>query len=106
MTDGITVFAIVDAPESDVDEVRTAVFRLTRQSITEPGCLRYEVYYSQKEPVRLVIHETSADESSLELHRHSSHVAEFKAALKCTAGSVWASKCLPENESYLWAPLR
>ncbi len=89
----LTVFAIIEVPDADLARVHAAVAALARQSIREGGCLRYDVYQSRKDPVRLVIHEEWADDIALQRHRGAAHVADFKLALDGTTAHVWASPC-------------
>jgi quinol monooxygenase YgiN len=93
MTISRTVFAIIDASEADLGHVQEAVSELARQSISEVGCLRYDVYQSRKNPVRLINHELWTDDTALERHRASCHIARFKAKLDGTTAAVWASHC-------------
>ena len=86
----ITVFATIDAPAADLAQILAAVTDLARLSTAEPGCLRYEVYQSSRDPGRLIIHEIWADAAALERHRGMAHVAVFKAVLPGTS-KVWAS---------------
>jgi len=93
VTNPLTVFAILEISEVDMAHVQGAVSELARQSISEPGCIRYDVFHSLKEPVRLIIHEVWTDDSAIEVHRRSLHMAEFKAALNRTTARLWASQC-------------
>lgn len=89
----LTMFAIIEVSDADLTHVKGAALELARQSISETGCLRYDVYQSRKDPVRLIIHELWADDTAIERHRGSRHLAEFKAALDGTTAKVWASHC-------------
>lgn len=86
-----TVFAVIEASESDMRLVQAAVANLARQSAAEPECLRYDAHLSLKEPTRLIIHEIWGSEKALQSHRESVHVAQFKASLIRTSAKLWAS---------------
>ena len=91
--DPVTVFAVVEVPDTDLGHVKEAVSKLANHSILEAGCLRYDVYQSRKHPIRLIIQELWADDAAIDRHRGSAHVKAFKAALSGTAVQVWASQC-------------
>ena len=64
----LTVLLLVrDA--ADVPKVRDLLGRQMRGSLTEPGCLKFEVYHSQTEPRRFVLVEHWASAEALDAHR-------------------------------------
>lgn len=64
----LTVLLLVrDA--ADVPKVRDLLARQMRGSLTEPGCLKFEVYHSQAEPRRFVLVEHWASAEALDAHR-------------------------------------
>ena len=94
----VLVFAVVEGSEVDSGTVLSAVEQLARQSRLEAGCVRYDLYRSQKAPVLVIIHETWVSEQALQAHRGSLHIERFKAEIGNTTASVWASQCKPATE--------
>lgn len=96
----VFVFAVVEGSDLDGEAVLSAVEHLARQSRLEAGCVRYDLYRSQKAPVLVIIHETWVSEQALQAHRGSLHVERFKAEIGNTTASVWASRCEPVTEQH------
>jgi quinol monooxygenase YgiN len=94
----LVVFAVVEASESDSELVLSAVAHLAHQSRLEAGCARYDAYRSPKAPVVLIIHETWESTEALQAHRSSLHVERFKAVIRDTGATVWASECELAND--------
>ena len=64
----LTVLLLVrDA--ADVPRVRDLLGEQMRRSLTEPGCLRFEVYHSTAEPRRFVLVEHWASPEAVDAHR-------------------------------------
>ncbi len=96
----VFVFAVVEGSENDGGAVLSAVERLARDSRLEAGCIRYDLYRSQKAPVLMIIHEAWVSDEALQAHRKSLHVERFKAAIDDTTATVWASRCEPVTEGH------
>jgi quinol monooxygenase YgiN len=54
---------------ADVPEVGRLLAEAARLSRAEPGCLRFEVYHSQADPQRFMLHEHWANKEAWEAHR-------------------------------------
>ena len=63
-----------------VEEFRERVRRHSRNSLGEPGCLRFDVAEADGDPGRFFIWEIYADEAAVEHHRGQSYLADFRAA--------------------------
>ncbi len=63
--------------ESDVDDVRELLAEQGRLSRAEPGCLRFEVYHSQKDPQLFVLVERWESQEALDLHRTAKAYTEI-----------------------------
>ena len=64
----LTVMILVRDP-ADVPRVRDLLSQQRRGSLTEPGCLKFDVYHSTVEPRRFVLVEHWASGEALEAHR-------------------------------------
>lgn len=64
----LTVMILVRDP-ADVPRVRDLLSQQRRGSLTEPGCLKFDVYHSTAEPRRFVLVEHWASAEALEAHR-------------------------------------
>jgi quinol monooxygenase YgiN len=64
----LTVMILVRDP-ADVPRVRDLLSQQRRGSLTEPGCLKFDVYHSTVEPRRFVLVEHWASAEALEAHR-------------------------------------
>ena len=54
---------------ADVEEIRGLLTKQGRLSRAEPGCLRFEVYHSKKDPQTFILCERWESEESLDQHR-------------------------------------
>jgi quinol monooxygenase YgiN len=67
-------------PELREDAV-VALLRMQDASQAEAGCLAYEFYADLREPAIFFIYEAWADQSALDAHNASSHMAELRQTL-------------------------
>lgn len=63
-----------------VGEFRERVRKHARNSLGEPGCLRFEVAEADGEAGRFFIWEIYTDEAAVEHHRGRPYLADFRAA--------------------------
>ncbi|HUG92782.1 MAG TPA: putative quinol monooxygenase [Planctomycetaceae bacterium] len=61
--------------ESEIEEIRGLLAEQRRRSLTEPGCVRFEVYQSQSDPRVFVLNEHWDSQAALDAHRQA---AAFK----------------------------
>ena len=54
---------------ADVETIRKHLSEQQRLSRLEPGCLRFEVYHSQTDPRRFLLHEHWESKEAWETHR-------------------------------------
>jgi len=52
-----------------------------RNTIQEPGALRFDVIQQQDDPTRFVLYEVYRDESAIEAHRGTAHYARWRDAV-------------------------
>ena len=64
---------------ADVETIRGCLVELTHLSRAEPGCLRYEVYHSNNDPLKFEIVERWADQAALDEHRKAKGYTEIYA---------------------------
>jgi quinol monooxygenase YgiN len=64
----LNVWLTVNDPNS-IDRVRSLLAQAGRLSRAEPGCLRFEVYQSQNDPARFLLHERWESAAALDVHR-------------------------------------
>lgn len=64
-------------PEDEVDAVLEMVETLRAQSLSEPGCIGYEVCRSVTDPATLVLIEQYADDTAQRAHLDSAHYREI-----------------------------
>ena len=57
---------------ADNDKVGALLREQGRQSLTEPGCLRFDVYQSKNEPDFFLLVEHWSDQAALDQHRLAS----------------------------------
>lgn len=55
--------------EADIPEIRGLLGEQARLSRAEPGCERFEVYHSEGDPRRFLLHEHWQDRAAWEAHR-------------------------------------
>jgi quinol monooxygenase YgiN len=54
---------------ADVEKVRELLTKAATLSRQEPGCLRFEVYHSNNDPTRFLLHERWESQEALDKHR-------------------------------------
>jgi quinol monooxygenase YgiN len=79
MTQSDTVVTVAQwtVNEHSLDEVLGKVNEARRQSLTEPGCVGYEVLQHVGDSDTLLILEHYRDPAALEAHRNSTHYREI-----------------------------
>ncbi|HEV3415268.1 MAG TPA: putative quinol monooxygenase [Pirellulales bacterium] len=55
--------------KDDVDQVRRLLTEAAESSRQEPGCLRFEVYQSQNDAAKFLLHERWESQEALARHR-------------------------------------
>ena len=63
--------------ESDVAEIRELLAEQGRLSRSEPGCLRFEVYHSRKDPRLFMLIERWESTAALDVHRTAKSYTEI-----------------------------
>ena len=71
----IAVEFVVEADNADA--FRDRVLAHARNSLEEPGCLRFDVSRDQADTNRFLLYELYADETAFEAHRQTTHLAAF-----------------------------
>jgi (4S)-4-hydroxy-5-phosphonooxypentane-2,3-dione isomerase len=61
-----------------LDAFRDATLENARNSIQEPGVLRFDVVRQVDDPARFVLVEVYRDEPAVEAHRQSAHYAKWR----------------------------
>lgn len=90
------VVATIPARSEAVDAIRAALQDLAAATRQEDGCLAYDLYESAAAPGTFVTVERWADQSALDAHLASPHVAAaFAAAEGALAGDVAIHPLLP-----------
>jgi len=72
---------------ADVDEIRSLLAEQAKLSRAEPGCARFEVYQSEKDPTLFVLVERWESAEALEEHRKGKAYTE-----------IYQAKVLPKVE--------
>jgi autoinducer 2-degrading protein len=49
---------------------------------TEPGCVRFDVQQSRKDPRRFMLYEIYRDEAALNTHRHTPHFLDYSPKIE------------------------
>jgi len=63
------------------DEFLAASLENARQSIQEPGNLRFDVLQQADDPERFVLYEVYRDEAGMQAHKETSHYARWRDAV-------------------------
>ena len=63
-----------------LDAFREATLENARNSIQEPGVLRFDFVQQVDDPARFVLIEVYRDESAVDAHRRSAHYAKWRDA--------------------------
>ena len=49
---------------------------------TEPGCMRFDVHQSRKDPRRFMLYELYRDDAGLEAHRRTPHFLDYSPKIE------------------------
>jgi autoinducer 2-degrading protein len=49
---------------------------------TEPGCMRFDVLQSRKDPRRFMLYELYRDDAALDVHRRTPHFLEYSPKIQ------------------------
>ncbi len=96
MTKQVKVVAVLTARPGKADALETLLLGMTTPSRAEPGCLRYDLWRDQADPIRFVLDELYVDNLAVTAHRETPH---FKAYLEIIAE-------LAERSAFVVDPIR
>jgi quinol monooxygenase YgiN len=74
----IVLVATFHACPDTVDELTRRLVEMVALTLTEPGCLRYDLHVDVDDPCRLVFLETWADAAALVAHDMTQHVQAIR----------------------------
>jgi len=77
----ITLSVSLQVVPGPLDAFTEAVLRQAERSITEPGCLFFEVGQDLEDDHHFTLYELYADEAAVEAHRSAPHFAIWRAAV-------------------------
>ena len=93
------LIAHLDVDKSHLDRYRQLIKTHAENSLRiEPGCLRFEILAPQESPTQLILFEVYTDDTALESHSNSKHMAEYR---KRTKGMVLKSTIYRCTAEYL-----
>ena len=75
----IVVLARWQVADGAVEQVLALATELRTLSLTEPGCLGYEIFQSPAEPATLLLVERYRDSAAIQAHRQSAHYQSLAA---------------------------
>ena len=61
--------------------LQTRLVEMASKTVTEPGCLRYDIHQDESEAGHFILLESWENQESLEAHMHTDHVQAFLADL-------------------------
>ncbi|MGD0810668.1 MAG: putative quinol monooxygenase [Acidimicrobiales bacterium] len=73
----LTVIARYKAQTGMGDLVATTLAKHVAATRTEPGCLQFVAYRSQKDPDQFVLYEQYVDDAAFEAHRQTPHFHSY-----------------------------
>lgn len=77
----VTTVSVQVKPEHVADFI-AATLDNHRNSIQEPGNLRFDVLQSRKDPCRFTFYEAYASEADVEAHKKTAHYLRWRAAVE------------------------
>jgi len=75
----ISIFASIYPQAEHRDQVEQALRTMVRQSRTEPGNLRYDLFIREGEPLAFDLFELYVDDAAVEAHRQSAHYQYYRS---------------------------
>ena len=73
------IFGVVKVREEHLEEFIRHVREHARRSLSEAGCLRFEVLQDESDPQTICLYEAFRSEADLEVHRSQAYYAEWMA---------------------------
>ena len=61
-----------------LDAFMEATKENSRNTVQEPGCVRFDILQQNEDPTRLVLHEIYKDSTDLDHHRTTPHFAKWR----------------------------
>lgn len=81
MTHPVKIIAILTARPGKATQLRALLDSMVRASRAEPGNRRYDLWYDQADPSRLVLDELYADADAVAAHRASPHFQNYLSVI-------------------------
>jgi quinol monooxygenase YgiN len=93
------VIEIIHALPGKTEELKAALVHLVPFSLSEPGCLHYEISQSTTEPENFLVNMKFQDSHNLVEHNNSKHIQDFvkkydKKLYDNFSETHWFSCCL------------
>ena len=81
MADALTIVARVTVDPARVDTIKQAMLDLVDATLTEHGCLRYELHQDNDAPQRLTFIETWQSRDAWQQHMNGDAIRRFNARI-------------------------
>lgn len=75
-------FVNIEVKPENIEQFKVATLENARNTVNEPGNLRFDVLQQADEPNRFALYEVYTDEAALEAHRQTEHYAVWKKTVE------------------------
>ena len=75
-------FVDIKVRPENLEEFKAATVKNARNTVNEPGNLRFDVLQQADDATRFALYEVYTDEAALEAHRQTVHYAEWKKTVE------------------------
>ncbi|ONI45180.1 hypothetical protein AN641_04550 [Candidatus Epulonipiscioides gigas] len=93
----LDILAIIVAKEDKRELVLSELKKLIPITRQEDGCIKYELFADDKNPNRFIFEEIWESAEKLEVHKNSSHMANYVEATKGAVELFDVIKLIPVN---------
>jgi quinol monooxygenase YgiN len=95
MSEPIEATAFITPAPGRVDELRQRLRTVVARTVTEPGCLEFQVFELTEQPGRFVLWEKFADQAALDAHMAAEWTRDYFASGAAARTEVHRMRALP-----------
>ena len=88
MNDRLTIVARIEAHNDKIDLVKTALQKLIEPTLTEPGCIQYDLHQDNQNPAVFLFYENWENRELWQNHMNNTHLHEYSEQTQGAVKSV------------------
>ncbi len=91
----LTIVANIHAMPDQVDLVKSELVKLIEKTLTEPGCINYDLHQDNENPAHFMFYENWENRDLWQEHMNAPHLALFAEATKGAVENVIVNEMSP-----------